>query len=697
MSVNTVSSEKSAADQTVTVHKCDYPGCSFIGKNVKSLAMHTMRCHGKKGNFPDKVNVESDSTSVSSVCCQKTVGQQKVAIYMCDYPGCSYVSNKPKSVSMHKRCHNKMRHSLCSTNVSRNADDLPENLQQVNNEDCTRESEIDFVVDLTVGTNDEQQISTPTAVFSDVEPDDIASVETATPKAKGFVASKKGRYTCDVAFCSAVHTTAKGLAVHKAKSHSEKIYAADIASVSTQSCEQYVGEQQDIVYKCDYLGCKYVANKLESVSMHKTYFHKVKKSMTATCTETAGKPSYFCTFPGCSYCSVSSRGIAIHNARVHSKATACGNLTQKLPNLNRASSTLDTDMESLRSQTVETNDEQKLSTSVLTDVEPDNISLASVETACPKPNEIVATEKTLNMCDVADCGSLHDTARGLAVHKSKRHAKKMKVDETVNLESDSMSVSTLDSLNSGLRKSIRINNKKKTFTAATSESNSDVSHFNQSDVDAIHRHLVSNSDKYVCNVDGCGSVHDTVRGLSIHKRKRHSSAVCKDDAPSIGLAQAEDVNSLKSDSLSDSTIYSSVRRSVRIQNIKNKINVAQSKSNVRKTQTCSVDTTDSLHHRMTTSGRRDYLKSSFSAQITEAEKQFLPRTKMTSQTDPLYDRLKDYHDVLIQSVSNRTTEKLSSEVVDVLLNPTVVDDSDCLLYTSPSPRDRQKSRMPSSA
>ena len=32
-----------------------------------------------------------------------------------------------------------------------------------------------------------------------------------------------------------------------------------------------------------------------------------------------------------------------------------------------------------------------------------------------------------------------------------------------------------------------------------------------------------------------------------------------------------------------------------------------------------------------------------------------------------------------------------------IMNITDVDDKTCLLYTSPSPRDRQKSRMPSSA
>jgi len=68
------------------------------------------------------------------------------------------------------------------------------------------------------------------------------------------------------------------------------------------------------------------------------------------------------------------------------------------------------------------------------------------------------------------------------------------------------------------------------------------------------------------------------------------------------------------------------------------------------------------------------MKTLFSAQLAEAEKQFLPRTKAVLQTDPLYDKLKKYHDLLMQSVSNRTTEKMSSEVEDVLSNPAVTDD-----------------------
>eukprot|EP01017_Pseudomicrothorax_dubius_P018546 TRINITY_DN20499_c0_g1_i1.p1 TRINITY_DN20499_c0_g1~~TRINITY_DN20499_c0_g1_i1.p1 ORF type:complete len:142 (-),score=35.21 TRINITY_DN20499_c0_g1_i1:10-435(-) len=46
---------------------------------------------------------------------------------------------------------------------------------------------------------------------------------------------------------------------------------------------------------------------------------------------------------------------------------------------------------------------------------------------------------------------------------------------------------------------------------------------------------------------------------------------------------------------------------------------------------------------------------------------------------------------------NIPSDDVRLAVVDVLDFVNVVDFSDCLLYTSPSPRDRQKSRMPSSA
>ena len=55
--------------------------------------------------------------------------------------------------------------------------------------------------------------------------------------------------------------------------------------------------------------------------------------------------------------------------------------------------------------------------------------------------------------------------------------------------------------------------------------------------------------------------------------------------------------------------------------------------------------------------------------------------------------------VINETSATFTTELKTCEEVASLIDqgPTLVVQNDCLLYTSPSPRDRQKSRMPSSA
>ena len=49
------------------------------------------------------------------------------------------------------------------------------------------------------------------------------------------------------------------------------------------------------------------------------------------------------------------------------------------------------------------------------------------------------------------------------------------------------------------------------------------------------------------------------------------------------------------------------------------------------------------------------------------------------------------------SVSNMTIQTATSKASAGYANKQDVQNDFCLLYTSPSPRDRQKSRMPSSA
>ena len=57
----------------------------------------------------------------------------------------------------------------------------------------------------------------------------------------------------------------------------------------------------------------------------------------------------------------------------------------------------------------------------------------------------------------------------------------------------------------------------------------------------------------------------------------------------------------------------------------------------------------------------------------------------------IVDRVKDAREILHDVGRKRSTARLFDTLVAMRASPT------CLLYTSPSPRDRQKSRMPSSA
>ena len=67
------SCEKPGAEQKVTSHICDYPGCNYVAKKVKCLAMHK-RCH-KKNTQPLTCEYADTKTTL---------------LYFCDFPGCSY-------------------------------------------------------------------------------------------------------------------------------------------------------------------------------------------------------------------------------------------------------------------------------------------------------------------------------------------------------------------------------------------------------------------------------------------------------------------------------------------------------------------------------------------------------------------------------------------------------------------------------
>ena len=83
----------------------------------------------------------------------------------------------------------------------------------------------------------------------------------------------------------------------------------------------------------------------------------------------------------------------------------------------------------------------------------------------------------------------------------------------------------------------------------------------------------------------------------------------------------------------------------------------------------------------------------------KAWKQHIEDSKRMSP-DPLHRAMRKYgaHQFLMKELEECNTNKLDERVEHFIKEYNTTEGyNTCLLYTSPSPRDRQKSRMPSSA
>ena len=141
------------------------------------------------------------------------------------------------------------------------------------------------------------------------------------------------------------------------------------------------------------------------------------------------------------------------------------------------------------------------------------------------------------------------------------------------------------------------------------------------------------------------------------------------------------------DSASDNTVMSTVsglRRSVRISDRKSKCEDGKSHTDVSDNVESISKKVVKISNRNTQKG---HIKKSFSRVISDCERDVIPKN-VSQQNDPLYDRLKAYHDDLLKSVSNTTTEKISAEIDDVVENVSLVDSHDRRYQWSLSDQDR---------
>jgi len=629
--------------------KCDFVGCTFSSNNAKSMNMHKMRSHGTRK--AQRMNAQKGNKTLA-----------------CDFLGCTYTAENINALNMHKMtCHKVTESSIdSSTNecLWQTVGRKKRSAVTVKTEDI--ESENQFI----------------DSAESDVEPDDsmfVTSVEGQCSRRNNRIAGRETETVRDYQVSCCVGMT---------------ILRSPVTALETQ-VNDAVSSTEIHTMTCDVIGCTYTSSNRISIDMHKLRCHK--KSRAQNNDTKKGNHRLACDFLGCSYNTESMKALGMHKRRCH---TVAKSLTENSTNKTVWQTVGRTRSKKRSFVTVTVADEEPENhfiDCVETHVEPDNsLSVRNVESHCSRTAQH-KNAHTLS-CDFIGCRITAENINALNMHKMTYHKvtesliqkstndsllqtvvrkKRMAVPVKIkdqNAENnfmdcaetdvepdDSMSVASIESHSS--RRSKRIASRE-----TTSVKDYEVSYCSP-----------AKRGKYMCDVIDCGSVHDTARGLSIHKTKRHSKNV---------LNAADNAN-IEDDSVSITSVNSTssgIRKSLRINNRNKPSTETKANHGTRghavineneqfKTATRTIASDDFIPM-LATNTRKGNLKKTFSQQIKDLEKEITPRQMTAPQVDLLYDELKAYHDALIKSVSNTTTEKLSSEVIEVILNLTVVDDCD---------------------
>lgn len=208
---------------------------------------------------------------------------------------------------------------------------------------------------------------------------------------------------------------------------------------------------------------------------------------------------------------------------------------------------------------------------------------------------------------------------------------------------------------------------------------------------------------YRCSI--CNQGFGKKRGLSMHMLIKHRENIehmesCSNVESEAVSEQSSIVDSLPTkintrSQMNSESCETASRKSKRRGISKNKVassgksvesdyNVAASSENNQ----CGTSTgcSGSSHSEMETNGRPSRCGTSRKERLTKNAQERLKEIKKkyqrlysraNKQVDPLYEKLKRYHDCLLETIDNVTTQKLPSEVLDVLADPSKVDDVEC--------------------
>ena len=407
----------------------------------------------------------------------------------------------------------------------------------------------------------------------------VTYAETSTASSVNVDKSGNSRCTCQCEHCTYVAKSAQGLHMHKLRCHNAESGSVKSNSLHLKSHGRQVMQQQDAVGNCDI-----IVTTSDDCGGHTEVNDR-------RCAEKRAATQHVCDFEHCGYVAKHAGVLQLHKNRHH-----CAK-----------------EMWNARKSFQKTKQ-----------IRVPEIAETAVKT--------VTYAATSGICKVAV------PSNG--------------VDETVHMY-DAESVVSIDSNCS--RRSQRIAKKR---TAAFTDSGSGCYSSTKA------RRLSDRNDKML--------QHETT-SLSgdISRRKTARPYVSMDVEPDNAS-----INSLVSTD-------SGIRRSVRISNRKSKCEDGKSHTDVS-------DNVESISKVVKISNRNTQkcdIKKSFSRVISDFERDFIPKNVL-QQNDPLHDRLKAYHDDLLKSVSNTTTEKISAEVVDVVENVSLVDSHDRRYQWSLSDQDR---------
>ena len=436
-------------------------------------------------------------------------------------------------------------------------------------------------------------------------------------------------------------------------------------------------------YLCDYDQCNYTAKNPRSLSMHKIRCHSIKTASTKniplrkqecvrnntlvayneSCTvddvavDNYSNDLYLCDYDQCNYRYRTVQTLSLHKLRCHGIKTV-SNKNNTSCGQEGTSGVLD----------------------VMYTTSGDNSQVRNDSNGKCTQKRSYTCEY---MCDFEQCRYIGKNSRGLQIHKTKCHAvtdmlkartlyKERKQLQTTNIAENDVEVTVCVESSSNCVGTVAGND-----TANKSYDGDSFVSIDSNSISRSERVAKKRTVSFRDSQSGSQSPNKAQRVSDINdhqlQQKKKTGFTDKPKQrtkshPCVELNVEPDNASVSSVISTDSGL----RRSARIFSRKRSCEENRPHNDTAKNNKSTMINAVDINNRHT---QKIHLKKSFSQLIAECERNFTPTT-VPQQSDPLYDKLKAYHDNLLRSVSNTTTEKISAEILDVVENVSLIDTSE---------------------